>query len=50
MSRIPAPTPPEARVVVKISGYAINFLSPYIAQTFANRPIIVASTAETQVP
>lgn len=39
-----------ARVVVTISGYNIQFLSPYIAQSFTNRPIVVATTAETQVP
>ena len=41
---------PEARVVVTISGYNIKFLSPYIAQSFTNRPIVVATTSETQVP
>ena len=41
---------PEARVIVTISGYTINFLSPYIAGTFTNRPIVVSSTSETQVP
>lgn len=40
----------EARVVVTISGYTIQFLSPYIAQSFTNRPIVVAVTSETQVP
>ena len=40
----------EARVVVTISGYTIQFLSPYIAQAFTNRPIVVAMTSETQVP
>lgn len=40
----------EARVVVTISGYNIQFLSPYIAQSFTNRPIVVAATAEGQVP
>jgi Flp pilus assembly protein TadG len=39
-----------ARVVVTISGYNIQFLSPYIAQSFTNRPIVVAATAEGQVP
>jgi Flp pilus assembly protein TadG len=41
---------PDARVVVTISGYTINFLSPYITRTFTNRPIIVSMTSETQVP
>jgi predicted permease len=41
---------PEARVMVTISGYPINFISPYIAQQFNNRPVIVSSTAESQVP
>jgi Flp pilus assembly protein TadG len=41
---------PEARVIVTISGYSINFLSPYIYRTFTNRPIRVSSTSETQVP
>jgi Flp pilus assembly protein TadG len=41
---------PEARVMVTISGYPINFISPYIAQTFNNRPIIVSVTSENQVP
>lgn len=40
----------EARVVVTISGYNIQFLSPYIAQSFTNRPIVVGATAENQVP
>ena len=41
---------PAARVMVTISGYPINFISPYIAQQFNNRPIIVSMTAESQVP
>jgi len=41
---------PDARVVVTISGYTINFLSPYITGTFTNRPVVVAVTSETQVP
>lgn len=40
----------NARVVVTISGYPINFLSPYIARTFNNRAIQVAMPSETQVP
>ena len=40
----------EARVIVSISGYTINFLSPYIAGSFTNQPIVVAVTSETQVP
>jgi Flp pilus assembly protein TadG len=41
---------PEARVMVTISGYPINFISPYIAKQFNNRPVIVSITAENQVP
>jgi len=41
---------PEARIMVTISGYPIKFISPYIAQQFNNRPVIVCLTAETQVP
>ena len=41
---------PAARVMVTISGYPINFISPYIAQQFNNRPVIVSITAEPQVP
>jgi hypothetical protein len=41
---------PEARLMVTISGYPINFISPYIAQQFNNRPVIVCLTAENQVP
>ena len=41
---------PEARIMVTISGYPIVFLSPYIAQQFNNRPVIVSMSAETQVP
>jgi Flp pilus assembly protein TadG len=41
---------PEARIMVTISGYPINFISPYIAQQFNNRPVIVCLTAENQVP
>ena len=41
---------PEARVEVTITGYTINFLSPYIAQSFNNRPVKVSITAEPQVP
>jgi Flp pilus assembly protein TadG len=40
----------SARVVVTITGYPINFFSPYIAQTFNNRAIQVAMPSETQVP
>ena len=39
-----------ARVVVTISNYPINFFSPYIAQSFNNRPIQVTIASETQVP
>jgi Flp pilus assembly protein TadG len=35
-----------ARVVVTISGYPINFISPYIAKSFNNRAIMVAMSAE----
>ncbi|MCU1339853.1 MAG: TadE family protein [Bryobacterales bacterium] len=41
---------PEARIMVTISGYPINFISPYIAQQFNNRPVIVTLSAESQVP
>jgi Flp pilus assembly protein TadG len=41
---------PEARVMVTISGYPINFISPYIAQQFNNRPVIVCMSAESQLP
>lgn len=41
---------PEARVIVTISNYPINFISPYIAQQFNNRPVIVAMSAENEVP
>jgi hypothetical protein len=36
--------------MVTISSYPINFLSPYIARQFNNRPVIVSITAENQVP
>jgi Flp pilus assembly protein TadG len=41
-----------ARVVVTISNYPITFISPYIAQVFHNRPIMVAMSSEggSQVP
>jgi hypothetical protein len=41
---------PEARIMVTISGYPINFISPYIARQFNNRPVIVSMSAESQVP
>jgi Flp pilus assembly protein TadG len=41
---------PEARLMVTISGYPINFISPYIAQQFNNRPVIVCMSAESQLP
>jgi Flp pilus assembly protein TadG len=41
---------PNARVVVTISGYPINFLSPYIAQSFNNLAVTVSMSSETQVP
>jgi Flp pilus assembly protein TadG len=41
---------PEARIMVTISGYPIHFISPYIAKTFNNRPVIVSMSAENQVP
>ena len=41
---------PEARIQVTISSYPINFISPYIAKQFNNRPVIVSISAETQVP
>ena len=41
---------PEARIMVTISGYPINFISPYIAKQFNNRPVIVSMSAESQVP
>ena len=40
----------SARVVVTISNYPINFFSPYIAQAFNARPVMVAASAETQTP
>jgi len=40
----------NARVVVTISGYPINFLSPYITQSFNNLAVTVAMSSETQVP
>jgi Flp pilus assembly protein TadG len=40
----------SARVVVTISGYPINFLSPYITQSFSNLAVTVAMPSETQVP
>jgi Flp pilus assembly protein TadG len=40
----------KARVVVSISGYPIQFFSPYIAQTFNNQTVKVAMMAESQVP
>ncbi|HEY2844560.1 MAG TPA: TadE/TadG family type IV pilus assembly protein [Bryobacteraceae bacterium] len=39
-----------ARVVVTISNYPMNFISPYIAQSFHNRAIMVAMGSETQIP
>jgi len=41
-----------ARVVVTISNYPITFVSPYIARTFNNRPVMVAMSSEggNQVP
>jgi len=41
---------PEARILVTISNYPINLISPYIARQFNNRPVIVSMTAENQVP
>jgi hypothetical protein len=35
---------------VSISGYTINFLSPYITQSFNNLAVTVSMSAETQVP
>lgn len=40
----------DARVVVTISNYPVSFISPYIAQSFHNRPIVVTMGSETQVP
>jgi len=42
----------SARVVVTISNYPIVFISPYIAQAFHNRPVMVAMSSEggNQVP
>jgi Flp pilus assembly protein TadG len=40
----------NARVVVTISGYPINFLSPYITGSFNNLVVTAAMTSETQVP
>ena len=39
-----------AQVIVTISNYPIRFISPYIAQQFNNRPVIVAMSAENEVP
>ena len=36
----------SARVVVTISNYPINFISPYIARSFHNRAVMVAMSAE----
>lgn len=41
---------PSARVVVTISGYPLNFLSPYITQSFSNLAVTVSMSSETQVP
>jgi|SRR5690348_4504886 len=40
----------DARIIVTISNYPINFISPYIAQQFNNRPVTVAMSAESEVP
>jgi len=40
----------QASVVVTISGFPMQFLSPYIAQSFNNRPVMAAMMAESQVP
>ena len=40
----------SARLVVTISGYPINFLSPYITRSFSNLAVTVAMSSETQVP
>jgi Flp pilus assembly protein TadG len=40
----------DAQVVVTISNYPINFISPYIARQFNNRPVTVAMSAESEVP
>lgn len=40
----------DAQVVVTISNYPINFISPYIAQQFNNRPVTVSMSAEGEVP
>ena len=36
----------SARVVVTITNYPISFISPYIAQTFHNRAVMVSMSAE----
>jgi Flp pilus assembly protein TadG len=40
----------SARIVVTISGYPLRFFTPYLAQSFNNRPVTVAMASETQVP
>ena len=46
----PATNTSNARVVVTIANYPINFFSPYIAQAFNARPVMVAASSETQTP
>ena len=41
---------PNARVVVTISGFPMQFFTPYLASSFNGRPVVVAMTAESQVP
>jgi Flp pilus assembly protein TadG len=41
---------PNARVVVTISGYPMQFFTPGLATAFTGRSVMVAMTAEPQVP
>ena len=41
---------PNARVVVTISGYPMQFFTPGLAQAFTGQSVMVAMTAESQVP
>jgi Flp pilus assembly protein TadG len=41
---------PNARVVVTISGYPMQFFTPGLARAFTGRSVMVAMTAESQVP
>ena len=41
---------PNARVVVTISGFPMQFFTPGLARAFTGRNVVVAMTAESQVP